>query len=134
MYDEGKLAYKFKVFGGEYGYFKDEIFSEKNMVLEMHYSTIYDWKKVRNDIKTIYILPSNIEIAKKKTIDRNLSKETEVERLKEIDEHFNKINTDRDLRNQFDYFIYNNYDKESENNLIELVNEILKKNRAVNYN
>ena len=46
MYDEGKIAYKFSVFGGQYGYLKDEIFSKENMIFEMHYTTIYDWKKV----------------------------------------------------------------------------------------
>lgn len=125
MNDEGKIAYKFKVFGGEYGYLKDEIFSEKNMVFEMHYTTIYDWKKVRPDIKTIYILPTDLELAKQKTKNRNLSKEKEIERLNEIDEHYNLINSDDSLRNQFDYFFYNNYDEESEKKFLELVNKML---------
>ena len=126
MYKEGKIAYKFKVFGGEYGYLKDEIFSEDNMIFEMHYTTIYDWKKVRPDIKTIYILPTNIEIAKQKAKERNLSKEKEIERLNEIDEHYNKIISDDNLKNQFDYFLYNNYDKESEQKLLDLVSNLLK--------
>ena len=33
---QGKIAYDFEVFGGTYAYLKDEIFSEKNMVFEMH--------------------------------------------------------------------------------------------------
>ena len=77
MYDEGKIAYKFNVFGGQYGYLKDEIFSKDNMIFEMHYTTIYDWKKVRPYIKTIYILPNNIDYAKEKTKQRNLSREKE---------------------------------------------------------
>lgn len=125
MYDEGKIAYKFKVFGGEYGYLKDEIFSPNNMIFEMHYTTIYDWKKVRPDIKTIYIMPVDLEVAKQKTRDRKLSKEKEKERLDEIDEHYNKIISDDDLRNQFDYLFYNNYDCESEQKLIDLVSKIL---------
>ena len=127
MYDDGKIAYKFNVFGGQYGYLKDEIFSEDNMIFEMHYTTIYDWKKVRPDIKTIYMLPTNLEIAKEKTKQRNLSKEKELERLTEIDEHYNKIMADEDLRNQFDYIVYNNYDKESEEKILELVSKLLKK-------
>ena len=126
MYKEGKIAYKFKVFDGEYGYLKDEIFSEKNKIFEMHYTTIYDWKKVRPDIKTIYIMPQNIEIAKEKTKERNLSKEKEIERINEIEEHYNTINTNTELRNQFDYFVYNNYDKESEERIIQLVKNIIK--------
>ena len=42
---QGKIAYRFKVFGGEYAYLADEIFSKDDMVFEMHYTTIYDWKK-----------------------------------------------------------------------------------------
>ena len=127
MYNDGKIAYKFKVFGSEYGYLKEEIFSEKNMVFEMHYTTIYDRKKVRSDIKTIYIMPTDIEIAKQQTRNRNLIKEKEIERLAEIDEHYNKINSDINLRKQFDYFFYNNYDENSEKKFIELVREISKK-------
>jgi len=124
MYDDGKIAYKFNVFGGQYGYLKGEIFSQDNMIFEMHYTTIYDWKKVRPDIKTIYLLPTNLEIAKEKTRQRNLSKEKEAERLAEIDEHYNKIMTDENLRNQFDYIVYNNYDKESEERILELVKKM----------
>lgn len=122
---QGKIAYDFEVFGGTYAYLKDEIFSEKNMVFEMHYTTIGDWKKVRPDIKTIYILPNNIENAKNETKKRNLSKEKEEERLKEIDEHYNKIFTDDNLRNMFDYIVYNNYDEASEKEIMELVKEML---------
>lgn len=126
---QGKIAYDFDVFGGTYAYLKDEIFSEKNMVFEMHYTTIADWKKVRPDIKTIYILPKDIEIAKNQTRKRNLSKEKEEERIKEIDEHFSKISTDENLRNMFDYIVYNNYDEESENELLNLVKEMLNGNK-----
>lgn len=125
MYAEGKIAYKFKVFGGEYGYLKEEIFSKDNIIFEMHYTTIYDWKKVVPDIKSIYIMPTNLEIAKKKTIDRNLPKAKEIERLNEIDEHFNRITKDKHLQNQFDYIVYNNYDEESEQKLIELVRTLI---------
>ena len=125
-----KIAYKFKVFGSEYGYLKEEIFSEKNMVFEMHYTTIYDWKRIRSDIKTIYIMPTDIEIAKKQTKNRNLIKEKEIERLAEIDEHYNKINSDSNLRKQFDYFFYNNYDEDSEKKFIELVRKILQNDES----
>lgn len=125
MYDNGKIAYKFKVFDGEYGYLKDEIYSSDNYIFEMHYTTIYDWKKVRPDIKTIYILPNDLNIAKEKTKERNLPKDKEIERLNEIDEHYNNITTNKELYNQFDYVFYNNYDKQSEEKLLELVRSIM---------
>ena len=129
MDKNGQIAYKFEVFGGEYGYLKEEIFSEKNMIFEMHYTTIFDWKKVRPDIKTIYILPSDINIAKDKAKERHLTKEKEIERIKEIEEHYETINSNEELRNQFDYFITNNYDKESEERIINLVKEMIKKEK-----
>ena len=122
---EGKIAYKFKVFGGEYAYLAEEIFSKDNMVFEMHYTTIYDWKKIRPDIKTIYILPKDIEMAKSKTKERNLEPEKEKERLAEIDEHYNKIMSDENLRNQFDYIVYNNYDEDSEKEIINIVKKMM---------
>lgn len=128
MYNNGKIAYKFEVFEGEYGYLKDEIFSDDNYIFEMHYTTIYDWKKVRPDIKTIYIMPSDLEIAKNKTKERHLPKEKEIERLNEIDEHYKNITNNKDLYNQFDYIFYNNYDVESEQKLLDLVNSILENN------
>ena len=128
---QGKIAYVFEVFGGTYAYLKDEIFSDKNMVFEMHYTTIEDWKKIRPDIKTIYIFPKDIEIAKNKTRKRNLSKEKEMERIKEIDEHFSRITTDEKIRNMFDYIVYNNYDQNSEEEILELVNKMLEEESKI---
>lgn len=125
--DENKIIYDFKVFGGRYAYLKDEILSNDNMVFEMHYTMIDDWKKIRPDIKTIYILPKDIEIPKQKAKERNLSKEKEIERINEIEEQYNKFINDKNFQNKFDYFLYNNYDKESEEQLISLVKAILNK-------
>ena len=122
---EGKLAYRFSVFGGEYAYLKDEIFTDENMVFEMHYTTIYDWKKVCPDIKTIYILPTDINLAKEKTKERNLSPEKEEERIKELEEHYNRIMTDEELKKQFDYIVYNNYDKDSLDKILSLVKSMM---------
>lgn len=122
---QGKIAYDFEVFGGTYAYLKDEIFSEKNMVFEMHYTTIGDWKKVRPDIKTIYILPRDLEIAKNQTRKRNLSKEKEEERIKEIEEHYTRIITDNNLRSMFDYIVYNSYDEKSEEEIEKLVQKMV---------
>ena len=124
---EGKIIYQFKVFGGMYAYLKEEILSDKNMVFEMHYTMIDDWKKIKPDIKTIYILPKNIEIPKKKARERNLSKEKEIERINEIDEQYNMFINDINFQNKFDYILYNNYDEESKQQLLNLVKNILNK-------
>lgn len=122
---EGKIAYRFSVFGGEYAYLKEDIFSKDNMVFEMHYTTINDWKKVAPNVKTIYLLPKELEKAKDKTRQRNLSKEKLAERLQEIDEHYNTFMNNKSLQDLFDVKVYNNYDIESDNNLMAEVDKLL---------
>lgn len=122
---EGKIAYDFKVFEGTYAYLKDEIFSKDNYVFEMHYTTIYDWKKVAPDVVTIYILPTDINMAIQKTKERNLSPEKEKERIEELQEHYNRFMGNKELQKQFDYVVYNNYDEESKDNVVNLVKKVL---------
>ena len=122
---QDKIIYDFKVFGGRYAYLKDEIFSNDNMVFEMHYTMIDDWKKIKPDIKTIYILPTDLEVPKQKARQRNLSKEKEIERIKEIDEQYNKFMNDKDFQGKFDYILYNNYDSESEKQILDLVKNLI---------
>ena len=105
-----------------------EIFTKENMIFEMHYTTIFDWKRIVPDIKTIYILPNDIEIAKQKTKERGLTKEKEEERIAEIEEHYDRFMSDQNLQKSFDYIVYNKYDKESEENIINLVKRITEKN------
>ena len=122
--NEGKRAYRFKVFGGEYAYLSDEIYSKDDYIMEMHYTTIDDWKKVKPDIKTIYLLPTDINTAIQKTKERNLPYEKELERIEELKEHYNRFQNDESLRKKFDFCIYNNYDKESENKIINIIKEL----------
>lgn len=122
---QNKIIYDFKVFGGRYAYLKKEIFSDENMVFEMHYTMIDDWKKIRPDIKTIYILPKDIEISKQKTMERHLPKEKEIERINEIEEQYNKFISDKFFQNKFDYILYNDYNKQSEDELLNLVQELI---------
>lgn len=126
---KGEIIYDFKVFGGTYAYKKEEILSSKNMVFEMHYTTIYDWKKIKPDIKTIYILPTDIEIPKQKAMQRNLSKDKELERINEIQIQYNNFLNDKKLQNMFDYIVYNNYDKKSETEIINLVQKLINTNQ-----
>ena len=120
----GKIAYRFKVFGGEYAYLSDEIFSNEDYIMEMHYTTIDDWKKIKPDIKTIYILPNDINVAIKKTKERNLSPNKEKERIEEIQEQYNRFTQDEELRKKFDYCVYNNYDKKSEEQILEIIKKL----------
>lgn len=124
---QGKIAYDFKVFDGTYGYLKEEIFSDDNYVFEMHYTTIDDWKRVAPNIVTIYLLPKDINVSIEKLKERNLDKDKEEFRIQEIKEHYSRYMNDKDLQKKFDYVIYNNYDKESEDEVINLAKELLEK-------
>ena len=82
--------------------------------------------KIKPDIKIIYILPQDLNIPKQKAKERNLSKEKEIERINEIDEQYNKFMNDKIFQSKFDYILYNNYDKKSEEQLLNLVKSLLK--------
>lgn len=127
--DTGKIAYEFDMLGNTYAYTHEELNSNKNMVFELHYDTIFDFKKVCPNLCAIYIFPRDIEIAKEKTRERHLAPQVEKDRLLEIDEHYERITTDENLRNMFDYTIYNNYDQASEDEFINLVNNLLQKEK-----
>lgn len=123
----GKIAYKFDLLGNTYAYNKESLFSDVNTVFELHYSTIGDLKKICPKLKVIYLLPKDINKAKEKLRERHLDFEVEQARIKEIDEHYNKIMNDSKLMGMFDYVLYNNYDKESENQVINLVRNLVEK-------
>ena len=122
---EGKIIYQFKVFGGMYAYLKEEILTEKNMIFEMHYTMINDWKKIRPDIKTIYIFPQDLEMAKQKVQEREMSIPKLKERISEMTKQYNEVCKDKNLQAMFDYIVYNNYDKESEKEITEIVKTML---------
>ena len=126
MCNQGKIAYKFEMLGNMYAYTKEALFSNKNTVFELHYSTIFDFKKLCPNLCAIYLLPKDIEIAKEKVRQRRLNPTVERKRLLEIDEHYEKITTDKKLISMFDYVLYNNYDEESEEEIINLVRKLMK--------
>lgn len=127
LVQSGKIAYKFDLLGNTYAYTKDALFSDVNTVFELHYSTIADLKKICPKLKVLYLLPKDINMAKEKLRERHLDLKVEQARIKEIDEHYNKIMNDSELMGMFDYVLYNNYDKESENQVINLVKNLVEK-------
>lgn len=123
--ESGKIAYEFDMLGNTYAYTKEELFSKKNMVFEVHYETIYEFKKVCPNMRVLYLFPQDIEIAKQKTRQRGLAPEVEEKRILEIDEHYERIKKDEQLRNMFDYIQYNNYDKESDERILHFIQKII---------
>ena len=116
--DDGKIAYDFYVFDGTYAYKKDE----------MYYTTIQDWKRIRPDIVTVYILPNDINVALEQVKKRNLTPEKENERIKETEEQYKNFMSNKKLQDMFDYIIYNNYDEKSEDELIKLIKDKMQSN------
>ena len=123
----GNIAIAFSEFGGRYAYLKSEVFSEDDYVFEMHYTHIDGWKKIKPDMISIYILPTNIEDAIKNIKQRNLSKDKEDERIKEVYEQYNNFIKNKKLQEKFDYIVYNNFNNDSKNKLMNLIERIVKK-------
>ncbi len=118
---DDKLLYSFEVFGNTYAYLKEDILPKDNIVFEMHYSTVFDWKERIKDLITIYILPNDISITEKIIENRNLSDEEKKIRILDSIEQISRMNSDKKLFNMFDYIIYNNYDE----NLMDEINNII---------
>ena len=74
---------------------------------------------------SIYLMPYDIEKSKQKLIERNLRPEEQEMRLKKIEEEYQAVMKDKNLRSQFDDIFYNNYDLDSERKLIELVKSVI---------
>ena len=127
-----KLKVNFEFLGSKYGYRTEKIESDEDQVTEVHYSTIYDVRKHFKNIFSIYVIPKDIERAKLELKKRNLSKEAEKARLKEIDEHIEEYKTNKNLREQFDAVLTNDYTEKSKKELIDTIKkEILLRKETV---
>lgn len=127
-----EITANFEFLGAKYGYRKELLESDKNLVTEVHYNRIYDIKRHARNIFSIYIIPYDVKRAKKELKNRKLSKDAEEARLQEIDEHIKEYSQNEDLRKQFDYEFINDYTEGSKNKLIEIIKqEALKRNSKV---
>ena len=113
----------FEFLGYRYGYKTKQIKSDKNTIVELHYTIIYNLKNEADNVFSIYIIPKDIEIAKQNLKNRNLEKNQEDLRLKEIEEQSKEFKNNKELQSQFDYIFYNNYDEDSIEKIIKVVKE-----------
>ena len=118
---QNKIAVDFEFLGNRYAYNTCDLQSLENQVTELHYSTIYEFKKNAKDVLAIYILPNDLQRAKLELIRRKLPPEVQKARLNEIDEHIKKFNEDKNLQQQFDYIFINNYDEQSKKKLLNVI-------------
>ena len=128
---ENQIMVTFEFLGYRYGYETKQIKSERNSIIELHYTIIYNMKKETDNVFSIYIIPKDIEIAKQKLKNRRLEKKQEMLRLTEIEEQAKEFESNQELQSQFDYILYNNYDEESIERLIEVIQEKIEKDGVV---
>lgn len=119
----GKISVPFEFLGHKYAYYTEDLLSNQNGVTELHYSTIDEFKKVAKGVVAIYIKP-NVEMAKKQLKLRCLPKAVEKFRLKEIKEQIIEFENNAQLQEKFDYIISNDYNDDSLENAVELIQNI----------
>lgn len=111
----------FEFLGAKYAYRKEYLQSQENQVTEVHYSTIYEFKKQVKDLFAIYIIPYDMKRAKTELLKRNLPRDIFEKRLKEIDEHIKEYNNNPILQKQFDEVLINDYTQNSNKKIIEMI-------------
>jgi guanylate kinase len=122
MKRSGEISVPFEFLGNKYAYYtKDLTDTSENSITELHYSTIDDFRKSAKNIVAIYLKPVNIEMAKEQLKLRNLPPEVEQQRLKEIEEQAIEIEKNNELKEKFDYIIYNDYTKDTEEKIINII-------------
>ena len=123
---EGKILVDFEFLGAKYAYRKADLISDENQVTEVHYNTIYEFKKNASKVFSVYMIPYDIERAKLELKKRELPTEIEKDRLQEIEEHMKEYSTNKDLQKQFDYVFVNDYTGKSKEKLLEIIKQQIK--------
>lgn len=113
----------YDLYGETYAYDSKYLDKNINSVTELHYEWIVDFKKKAKDVYSIYILPNDMERVKKELQQRGVIQYEK--RLQEIEDYNKRIKEDKEFRDTFDIVLYNNYDEESEQKIIQLVKDKL---------
>ena len=126
LVDDGEIAFKFNLAGMTYAFPKKEMFSDRNIVFEFHYSELENLKKVCPNVKSLYLLPKDVNIAREKLLERHMDPKLEEARMQDLNEHYEKVTNDKKLLDMFDHVVYNNYDEESDREVLNIVRELVK--------
>ena len=126
---EEKILVDFEFLGAKYAYRKENILSNENQVTELHYSTIYEFKKYVKNIFAIYMVPYDIKRAKQELKNRALPLEVEKQRLQEIEEQIKEYSNNQELQKQFDYVFINDYTERAKNKLLQIIKNKLKEDK-----
>lgn len=120
---EGKTVVNFEFLGEKYAYRKKYLQSKECYVTEVHYDTIYEFKRNASNVFSIYIIPYDIERAKLELKKRGLPDNIERKRLQEINEHIKEYSSNENLQKQFDYVFVNDYTEKSIEKLLKIIKE-----------
>lgn len=119
----GEIAVTFNFLGENYAYYTKDLLNNKNSIVELHYATITEFKKVAKQVLAIYILPNDINIAIEQLKKRNLPKKVEEKRISEIKEQYYKVKTNKNILKEFDYIIENDYTQKVVEKIVGIINK-----------
>lgn len=124
-----QVLVNFEFLGAKYAYRKEMLQSNDDYVTELHYNTIFEFKKNAPNVFSVYMIPYDVERAKTELLKRNLPKDVEEKRLQEIEEHIREYSNNVELQKQFDYIFVNDYTNKSKEKLIKLIKKLIKEKR-----
>lgn len=121
-----EISVTFNFLGENYAYYTKDLISTVNSITELHYTTINLFKVAAKDVISIYLLPIDIEIAIDQLRKRNLPKETEQKRILEIKDQLEKVKTNPNIIEQFDYVIENDYSDRVADKIVDILQNKIK--------
>lgn len=130
MERNNELAIRRELLGNEYAYLASEVYSDKNLLMELYYTFLKEWKEIRPDLKAIYILPSDIEIAKDNLRARKLSPEREKIRMDDLIAQYELFQNHPELLEPYDVVFTNYFDEDSVDRLRKIILDLEKNETA----
>lgn len=122
----GKMTTVNNVFGNMYGYYKSDIDKTKNginLITELYYKEVKNFKKEHSNTISIYVLPNDISITLEELKKRDTSYEEYEKRVNDIKEEIGFFKNSSG--HSFDIILTNNYDERSiEDFFLQLFNKI----------
>lgn len=128
---ENKTSVNFEFLENKYAYYTEDLISEENSITELHYDTIKEFKKVAKNVVSIYIKPKKIKLAIEQLKLRKLPSDVENSRIKEIKQQILEFEKNKELKEMFDYIIYNDYTEKTIEYVINLLKGLIEKKQSL---
>lgn len=128
---QGKTSVNFEFLENKYAYYTKDLISDENSITELHYDTIEEFKKVAKNVISIYVKPKRIKLAIKQLKLRGLPSVVEKNRIKEIKQQILEFEKNKELKEMFDYIIYNDYTEKTIENVINLIKGLIEQKQSL---